>query len=190
MIKSKNESMNIFTKAENLKFSPYWSKIENYINRQSFNKNITELLVDAMDEETTRLIWTLQHVIPLEDAKELSYSILNDAIDKAVGYIDIGDEDLYFLIIETTIPLLDEYFDGNKTLRKFAAGLIDSCLKNFIRLKRGADVFCDISFSDSIITDGLEDDSNISALFAFITALGPNVFLNDYLDEGSREGEA
>lgn len=181
---SEDGFINIFTKAEELKFAPYWGKVEKYINHHSFCKNMGELLFDAMKEETTRLIWTLQHLMSAEEAEELVLSILDDAIDKVEDLPDLDNESLYKVIQERASKTIDIYFNAdNKVAVTFIFGLIESFLKVFMKVKKGADMFCDLVFSDSIITESLEKDSSVSSLLYFIGVLGPNIFSEEYFNE-------
>lgn len=165
----KIDALKIFTECEEVKFTSYWSRVEKYINIVSFNKNIRELLAEAISEETTKLVWTLHYIIPIDDARGLVHGIRDVAIELAVERTDIEDDNLRDFLsgtLEEALEPLSEYNDI-----KLVKGLMEYYIDTFMRCKIGADVFGDLVFSNSIITENLENDAKIEDLFYFISSL-------------------
>lgn len=177
-----NEQIDIFTKPGDLMFAPYWGKVEEYLRRHSFNKNINELLIVAMEEEVAKLKWVMLHLIAQKGYEKIVDKIFKNAMNEIVSRPEISAEDLYSLILKNISLLLNNYIDNENDSRMFAVAYIDIFVRNFIRLKEGADIFCDLMFSNEMITAKLESDNNINALFVFISALGPNLYFLDYID--------
>jgi hypothetical protein len=166
---SEETKINIFDKGEELKYAPYWTMIERHLDLVTSKKNIRELLEAVISENTSKLFRILSHLIGAEDARELSSGFHDAAVEIAVEIPNIKDEHLVDILGGGIDEILEPLNDHDNI--ELVKDLINDYIANFIKLKKGADVFWDLIFSNSIITERLEDEFNIPSLFYFMSKI-------------------
>jgi hypothetical protein len=179
-------SYDIFATSRDLKYAAYWSKVESFLTNPVYLVNMGELLTIASEEILIRLCASYQCFIEIEAAYTICHKIQDAVIKMTVSNVDLNDEELYKICENEAYNIITDskcLSNGDSNNYRHLGTFLTDYLKSFIRLKKGSHIFGDFLFSNSIITNNLEENSNITELLGFISALGPNVFSGIKSDE-------